>query len=57
MQPGEVLTVTWPVPAFIQTHAALSIPGRDSKVTVHWVGSQVVAVEPRGQYLPMFEEG
>lgn len=52
--PGQTLSLTWPVPRFTQTFAALSVPGRNTRVAVRWVGNEVVEVEPRGQYLPMF---
>lgn len=54
VRPGETLSLTWPVPAFSQAVVARSVPGRETKVTTRWVGSEVVAVEPRGPYLPMF---
>jgi hypothetical protein len=54
VQPGERLSVAWPVRAFTQSYVPRSVPGRSEPLTVHWVGSQVVSVEPRGRYLPMF---
>jgi len=54
VRPGEELSLTWPVPAFTQVFAARSVPGRDTRVTTRWVGSQVVDAEPRGEHLPLF---
>jgi hypothetical protein len=34
-----------------------SVPGRSEKLTAHWCGNQVLGVEPRGTYLPMFGDG
>jgi hypothetical protein len=51
---GQTLTLRWPVPRFTQAFTAQSVPGRNQRVTVRWVGNQVVGVEPRGKYLPMF---
>lgn len=51
---GEVLSVTYPVPQFTQSFVPASVPDRRDELTVHWVGNTVRAVEPRGQYLPMF---
>jgi hypothetical protein len=51
---GEALTLSWPVPSFTQVFDARSVPGRAQKVITRWVGNEVVDVEPRGRYLPMF---
>jgi len=51
---GEVLSVTYPVPRFTQSFIPSSVPDRRDELTVHWVGNTVRAVEPGGQYLPMF---
>ncbi len=56
VQPGDRLTLRWPVPRFTQTFTPTSVPGRSDKLTVHWIGNEVVGVEPRGTYLPMFEK-
>ncbi len=53
---GESLSVIWPVPRFTQTFIPTSVPGRKGKLVVHWLGNTVLAVEPRGKYLPMFTE-
>ncbi len=55
VQPGERLTLRWPVPHFKQVFAAQSVPGRNQSVTVEWSGNEVLSVEPHGQYLPMFK--
>ena len=52
--PGERLTLRWPVPRFAQTFVPQSVPNRQEKLTVQWLGNQVLGVEPRGKYLPMF---
>lgn len=54
VQPGEMLTLGWAVPRFTQTFAPQSVPGRTEPLTVQWLGNQVLGVEPRGKYLPMF---
>jgi len=54
VRPGERLMLHWPVPQFTQVFAAQSVPGRNQSVTVKWLGNEVLSVEPRGQYLPMF---
>lgn len=54
VRPGDQLTITWPVSKFTQTFTPTSVPGRTDTLTVRWVGNEVVAVEPRGRYLPMF---
>jgi len=54
---GEQLRLGWPVPRFTQVFVPQSVPGRSEKLTVHWLGNKVLGVEPRGQYLPMFEDG
>ena len=54
VQPGERLSLRWPVPQFKQVFAPQSVPGRNQSVTVEWSGNEVLSVEPRGQYLPMF---
>ncbi|MCC6443997.1 MAG: hypothetical protein IT210_11150 [Armatimonadetes bacterium] len=54
--PGDMLTVTWPVPAFAQTFVPTSVPGRQQPVTVRWTGNRVTGVEPQGSYLPMFSD-
>jgi len=54
VRPGDRLTLIWPVPRFTQTFTPQSVPGRTSPLTVRWVGNEVVGVEPRGKYLPMF---
>jgi hypothetical protein len=51
---GERFTLTWSVPHFVQTFSAQSVPKRNQKVVVRWTGNEVVAVDPRGRYLPMF---
>jgi len=55
VRPGERLRLGWPVPRFTQVFVPQSVPGRSEKLTVHWLGNQVLGVEPRGQHLPMFE--
>ena len=55
VQPGERLTLRWAVPQFKQVFTAQSVPGRNQSVTVEWSGNEVLSVEPRGQYLPMFK--
>jgi len=45
----------WAVPQFKQVFAAQSVPGRNQSVTVEWSGNEVLSVDPRGQYLPMFQ--
>ena len=57
VQPGEQLRLGWSVPRFTQVFVPQSIPGRSEKVTVQWLGNQVLDVEPRGPYLPMFGDG
>lgn len=52
--PGTALVLTWAVPRFTQTQIAYSVPGRETPVTVEWVGNEVVTVQPRGEYLPLF---
>jgi formamidopyrimidine-DNA glycosylase len=42
------------VPRFAQTFVPQSVPNRQEKLTVQWLGNQVLGVEPRGKYLPMF---
>jgi hypothetical protein len=54
VQLGERLTLRWPVPRFAQTFVPQSVPNRQEKLTVQWLGNQVLGVEPRGKYLPMF---
>jgi hypothetical protein len=54
VRPGQKLTLSWPVPEFTQEFLATSIPGRAEKIKVRWIGDEVVDVEPRGQWLPMF---
>ena len=56
VRPGDKLTLIWPVPRFAQTFTPQSVPGRTSPLTVRWVGNEVVGVEPRGKYLPMFNK-
>lgn len=51
---GDVLTLTWAVPSFTQSHLAYSVPGCETPLTVKWVGNEVQAVTPRGEYLPLF---
>jgi hypothetical protein len=51
---GEQLTLRWPVAKFKQTFVPKSVPGRTQSVAVRWTGNRVDAVEPHGQYLPMF---
>lgn len=53
---GESIELSYPVPAFRQTFTPTSVPGRDDSIAVRWVGNTVVSVEPRGRYLPMFDE-
>lgn len=53
-QPGEMLTLRWPVPRFAQTFVPQSVPNRQETLTVQWLGNEVLGVEPRGRYLPMF---
>jgi len=53
---GEDLQVHWPVPAFTQAHCASSVPDRDTKVSVRWLGNAVRGVRPQGQHLPMFHD-
>ena len=57
VHPGERLTLCWPVPRFTQVMVPQGVPGRSEKLTVHWLGNQVLGVEPRGVYLPMFGNG
>ncbi|NSW57175.1 MAG: hypothetical protein HPY44_14270 [Armatimonadetes bacterium] len=52
--PGDELVISWAVPAFSQSFAAKSIPGREQEVRARWVGNEVVAVEPRAEHLSMF---
>ncbi len=54
--PGERLTLGWAVPRFTQVFVPQSVPGRNEKLTVRWLGNQVLGIEPRGRYLPMFVE-
>jgi hypothetical protein len=54
VRPGDHLALTWPVPRFTQTFTPRSVPGRTGRLTVHWVGNEVVGIEPRGKHLPMF---
>ena len=56
VSPGERLTLRWAVPRFTQAFVPQSIPGRSAPVTVDWVGNEVRAVTPRGQYLPLFDD-
>ena len=51
---GQTLALTWPVPCFRQTHKALSIPNRDTTLTVSWCGNEVTDVHPVAHYLPLF---
>jgi hypothetical protein len=51
---GERLTLRWPVPRFTQVFVPQSVQGRSDTLTVHWLGNQVLGVEPRGRYLPVF---
>ena len=52
---GERISLAWAVPRFTQTFVPTSVPGRSDSVSVRWVGNEVIGVEPRGKYLPMFE--
>jgi len=51
---GDTLALRWPVPAFTQTFVPTSIPDKRPEVRVQWVGNEVQAVEPPGEYLRMF---
>ncbi|HEY3415584.1 MAG TPA: hypothetical protein VGM23_01755 [Armatimonadota bacterium] len=54
VRPGERLTLRWPTPQFRQVFVPQSVPGRTDTLTVDWLGNEVLAVTPRGKYLPMF---
>ena len=56
-QVGDVLRLSWPVPAFTQSFVPASVPGRTAPVTFDWRGQQVVAVSPCGVHLPMYSGG
>lgn len=51
---GVPLNLSWSVPQFTQTFVPQSVPGRTAPLTVTWVGNEVRAISPRGQFLPMF---
>lgn len=52
---GDRLTLTWPVPTFIQTIVPTSVPDRADEISIQWVGNTVQNVQPPGPYLPMFQ--
>lgn len=54
VNPGERITVRYPVPAFTQTFIPASVPGAEENLTVRWIGNTVTGVQPRGKFLPMF---
>lgn len=52
---SEELTITYPLPHFLQH---LTIPGREgivAKYTLEWLGNTVVDIEPKGQHLPLYQ--
>ncbi len=50
-KPGEELAITYPVVRFLQT---VSVAG--GKFTYQWVGNTVLAVDPRGEGLSLFNK-
>ncbi len=54
VEKGEILRLSWPVPHFSQTFTPTCVVARKESVSFEWVGSQVVGVNPKGRYLPMF---
>ena len=55
-KPSEELTITYPIPHFLQH---LAIPGRHGVVaryTLEWLGNSVVNIAPQGKYLPLYRD-
>ena len=54
-QAGEELTLTYPLPHFLQE---VSIAGRNvvDHYTLEWLGNTVVGISPTGKHLPLYDD-
>jgi hypothetical protein len=52
VKPGEVLTLVYPLATWTQV-VAIWPTKPDLKLTIHWKGNSVVAMEPKGKGLPV----
>ena len=57
-KPGETLEITWPLVKFTQRVSHKIFDGSVQRTyTYSWVGSSVTAVDPPGEWLPLYGEG
>ena len=57
-KPGETLEITWPLVKFTQRVSHKIYDGSVERTyTYTWVGSTVAAVDPQGQWLPLYGGG
>jgi hypothetical protein len=55
--PGDVLELDYALPSFRQTFRPDSVPGGTGEVRVHWLGNQVLSIDPAGEFLPIYPAG
>jgi hypothetical protein len=55
--PGDVLELDYALPSFRQTFRPDSVPGGTGEVRVHWLGTQVLSIDPAGEFLPIYPAG
>jgi len=54
---GETLALSYPLPAFIQHQLVPNEEGKPPReVTAHWLGNTVLALEPKGEQLPLYQQ-
>ena len=54
---GDALTITYPLPSFVQKQAVKNEPGQpDREIAVTWLGNTVMKLEPKGDTLPLYQQ-
>jgi hypothetical protein len=54
--PGERISVTYPLPSFVQHVDLTKASANSGSYSVAWVGNTVTGIEPDGRFLPLFGE-